>query len=166
MNNKGLSTVVATVLILLLTVMAITVLAGFVIPFVKNQLQKSTECLNVQERFSFEVGDGKNCFNSTQGLLLSVKAKGDSDPNNEIAGFDIILKGLNSGKAVGVRTGKTFLNMTMADGTSTLMAPNTGEFYSYKYQDGNIYSSAELKTVLMSGKTCELSSDKIDIKGC
>ena len=53
-NNKGMSGIVATVLLIMLTIVLGAFLAKFVIPFVKNNLSKSSECLDYRDHFSFQ----------------------------------------------------------------------------------------------------------------
>ena len=166
MNKVALSAVVATVLILLLTVLAATALAGFVVPFVKNQLQKSTECLNVQSMFLFERGDNRNCYNNNLTVFISVKATGEKDSSRNVNGFDLVLDGIDSGKVIEARNGSYSLHLNMSDGTGKIKIPNVGEFYSYQYKDGNQYLEAGLKTKLINGKVCEFVSDKISLEKC
>jgi len=170
--KRAVSSVVATILLILLTVMAAAILASFVIPFVKEQLSRSSECLKVQDRFYFNIMEGLNCYNSTyplpeKELLLSVGAKGEKNPDNVI-GFDITLKDTGVGNVVSVRNNGNLPNMNMFDGTHTLFIPRTGEFLSYRYTSSGseMYTGAEIRTLLLSGKTCEMKSDEIKLGVC
>jgi flagellin-like protein len=66
MNRNGLSAIVATIMIILLTVSAAGIIMGFVVPFVRDGLQESTECVAFQEYYKFneDVGleSGTNCY--------------------------------------------------------------------------------------------------------
>ena len=93
LNKLGLSTVIATVLILMLTIVAVAVLANFLIPFVKNSLQKSTECLDVQDKYSFEEREGLNCVSNMGEIILAVRADGAMSVDDKTDGFDLVLSG-------------------------------------------------------------------------
>src|SRR3989344_1782068 len=60
MNKKGVSEVVGVVLILLITITAVGVLTAFAIPFVKNNLKDSTNCLDVRGQVSIITED--SCY--------------------------------------------------------------------------------------------------------
>ena len=53
-EKKGLSDVISTVLIIMLTVVSIGILAGFVVPFVANSLNQGSECLGYNNYFKFQ----------------------------------------------------------------------------------------------------------------
>lgn len=164
-DKKGVSTIVATILVLMLTILAVAILAGFVIPFVKNQLERSTECFDFQNRYFFEDLDGLNCFSSEEDVLIAIGANGNKNVLDKVAGFDIILSGKGYGKTLEIRNGGVFPNLAMI-GRTGLRVPEAGEFYSYNYSEGNRYLSAEIKTVLTSGRVCETVSDKIELGAC
>ena len=53
-NKKGLSQIIATVLLLLMTIAAAAIIAGVVIPFTRERLDKGTECVTFQNHFKFQ----------------------------------------------------------------------------------------------------------------
>lgn len=56
-NKKGISAVVATVLIILITVAAVTIIWAAIIPMINNQLTKGTVCLDAVSQVSLsDVG--------------------------------------------------------------------------------------------------------------
>ena len=50
-KKRGLSEIIATIAIVLLTVGAITLVVAFVVPFVRDNLNSSTECLDYKEYY-------------------------------------------------------------------------------------------------------------------
>ena len=64
-NKKGISAVVATVLIILITVAAVAIIWAAIIPMIKNQIQGSTVCLSATSQVSAVVEDGLTCVNKT-----------------------------------------------------------------------------------------------------
>ena len=59
-QKRGVSDVIATVLILLLTITSIGVLVAVLIPFVQNNLDESGDCLNVRGGISIVKSD--SCY--------------------------------------------------------------------------------------------------------
>lgn len=68
-NKKGVSAIVATALILLITVAAVTVLWGVVIPMIRDNLQSGQACLNAPNVFEIKTTTGMTCYNATTGRL-------------------------------------------------------------------------------------------------
>lgn len=165
MKKRGLSTIIATILLILLSVAAVAIIAGFLIPFIKNQLERSSECINVQDRFSFDE-NGDNC-KSPNGIIFSVRAEGIKEEAEKIAGFNLIIAGEESGKSIEIRAGNSAV-VRMRNGSSIIRIPNSGEMFSYNYTDADAlkYKNAELKTALNSGRVCEKVSDKITLEVC
>ncbi|MFH1238298.1 MAG: hypothetical protein ABIH79_02070 [archaeon] len=72
-NKKGISAVVATVLIILITVAAITIVWAAIIPMINNQLDQGTLCLDAVSQLSL-MDAGYTCVDSTAGeLSLQIK---------------------------------------------------------------------------------------------
>jgi hypothetical protein len=57
MEKRGLSAVVATVLLILLAIMAVVVVWAFVVPFVNNQLDEGTACVDADYELSVIAGE-------------------------------------------------------------------------------------------------------------
>ena len=53
-GRKGISPVVATLLIVFVTVAAVTLVAKFIVPLVTNNLNEGTECVDYSDYFYFE----------------------------------------------------------------------------------------------------------------
>lgn len=64
-GKKGLSAVVATVSLVLLTFAAVVVISSFIIPLVRDNLNEGTECSAYRDYFFFEEEFGYNCYNGT-----------------------------------------------------------------------------------------------------
>ena len=85
-KKRGLSGVVATALLLLITISAVVIVANFIIPFVNKSLE-STSCFKFRDYFSFEEGDGFNCHNQESIYSMSVKTRTDDKDADKIKGF-------------------------------------------------------------------------------
>jgi flagellin-like protein len=64
-NKKGISAIVATVLIILITVAAVTIVWAAVIPMIRDNVEGSTLCLEATQGLSIGTRDGYTCYNST-----------------------------------------------------------------------------------------------------
>ncbi len=168
-NKKGVSTVVASVLIVMLTVLIVIFISQFIIPYVKNNLYKSSECLDYQKYFSFDDSLGYNCKKNGMGYILSVKAEGQKELENNIGSLKLVFYG--SGKSFGLEVkdnkarNNTFFMINNIINTPFKL-PKTGETQSYAYNVSENYNKVEVYTLLKSGRTCEAKNDEITLENC
>jgi flagellin-like protein len=176
MQKKGVSPVIATVMLILLTIAAVGIIAGFLIPFVKNSLTDSTTCFSYRDYFKFEQEFGYNCYapgsNGTNYLhAVSVRAGSDSSKGEDIKGFELVfMKAGSSTKKSIVKEQLVNLEsggIRMLDKTKTTLAtPQSGEMRTYVLNAGeDIYKGVEVYPVLQTGKVCDMS-DKIELTAC
>ncbi len=172
-NKRGVSEVVATVLIVLVTVTAGVIIINFVIPFVRDNLNKGSECIMYGNYFKFEEKiDGKNynCYKISPAgeYRSSVRNNGGSDVNPEkVLGFQIVLSGSQSQSAsIKVPVSENSPVVTMYDPTQTQVSiPGSGEVYTYKFNLNEGYRNSKIYPMLKSGKICE-ASDEISLEAC
>jgi flagellin-like protein len=180
LTKKGLSSVIGVVLIILLTVSAAVILAGFVIPWVRGLLNTSTECVEYNDYFgfveSFEVSGVEknyNCFDSSGLHGFSVKAKSvDSEKEENIQGFAVSFIGGSSSERADVLEGepencldKGVKKITSSCGKDIEMVPS-GEIRTYVYNaSGRSFEKMEIYPILESGRVCEIS-DSIRLEFC
>jgi len=84
MEKRGVSAVVATVLIILLTVAAVTIIWAAVIPMIQNSIGGSTACMNAD--ISIDTSSGYTCFDSEDNVVGVQIKQGSKDV--EIVGVD------------------------------------------------------------------------------
>lgn len=177
MKKKAVSDVVATVLIILLTVSAVALLVSFISPFVEKNLDSSTACLPYKEHYQFEQSvDGiyYNCYqiNGSQ-VLVGATIKFGSDLNeNEIEnlnGLLVVFSGTSKVETVNLTNGKsatkTLGGVWELEGSSILEVNGANEIRTYVYNTTSSFSKAEIYPVLKSGKICEIS-DSINLEQC
>lgn len=70
-NKKGISAIVATVLIILITVAAVTIIWAAIIPMIDTQLDEATICLAAEKGLSLE-DKGYTCINADDTLSVQV----------------------------------------------------------------------------------------------
>ena len=170
MFKRGVSPVVATVLLLVLTVVIAAVVFSFVVPFVNEQLGNSKACLNVLD--GVEFADSKfNCYaTSTSGFEtgFSVKIKKEG-----VTGVRVSLIDVNGNSDVfDITDGKAVL------GGQTPSIRNIGgnfganEFLEFSsvggqrtYKANEKYAQAEVSPVTESGDVCAVA-DVVEFTLC
>ena len=176
MNKCGVSPVVAIVLILMLTVAAIAIVAGFVIPFIRNQLQKGTECIDYMDYFtfeeSFELGGEKykyNCYTSVGADILngaSVRTSSDESLMEGIKGFKLIFLGTGASKSVDIIDGEVVSGVKMLGiAGENLELPGAGELRTYVYTSSEVFQKMEIYPILKNDRVCEMN-DEIRLIQC
>jgi len=132
-NNKGISAVVATVLIILITVAAVTIIWAAIIPLIQGQLETTTSCLNAQTEITLE--SDFTCLYPGGNVQVQIKAGassvdlsdiqvilysgGDSNSTkivgNKIANANV-LPAANSAKTLNITSGNvTAMGITIPD---------------------------------------------------
>jgi len=101
-NKKGISAVVATVLIILITVAAVTIIWAAIIPMINNQLGSSTICLDAVSQVTIEDA-GYTCYDAvTDSLNLQIK-HGAKD--FDLAGVQVLISVAGNTASNDVTTG-------------------------------------------------------------
>lgn len=166
-NKKGVSEVIATVLIVLVTIAAFVIIGGFVIPFVKDNLSKSSDCLDYKEYFKFNNEFGLNCYRlSGANDKVYIFSVGSAKAGENLSGFYISLYDRNNEavKRIGlVKSGFEGLSNYNSEQDNSL--PLSGKVRTYKYQDTVYYARAEIRAIVDSGQICAVS-DSINILPC
>jgi flagellin-like protein len=154
---RGLSNVIATVLIILITIVAIVILSSFIIPFVRDGLDNARSCIGFEEHLKFEKEFGYNCYQEGK-FAFSIRNLGD----DEIIGFRLVL--LNGDNSVSLKVLEDNSDLDMLGG-GDIEIPKKGEVITYVYQDANNqWEKAEIYPVI-SGDTCD-KNDEIEIFEC
>ena len=174
-NKKGVSEVVTTVLIVMLTVAAIGVIAGFVVPFVKNSLQKSTECTDYKGFYTFDETLESSFFKSNcyagSNYTFSIKAGSDNNTAVNVAGIKFIFTrpdGTTNSTEVrnGSPSGTGGIRMYKDGATLTLPGASGIKSYNYTAAEGDTFESAEVYPILKSGRICADVKESIKTKSC
>jgi len=102
MDKKGISTIVATVLIILITVAAVTIVWAAIIPMITSQLDKGTICLDAVSQVSIE-DKGYTCWNETAGQVKIQVGHGPKDFT--LAGIQVLISEAGDTNSTEVTTG-------------------------------------------------------------
>ncbi len=169
-NKRGISPVIATVLIILITVAAIAALYSIVVPFVREGLERSSECLDYREIYSFEES-GYNCYddkNTTMLYAFSIKTKFSEELAEGSDSFRIVLiREDSTSEQLEVKNGGAEENLiVMGEPEGVLRVPGPGNIITYVYDDPDKFESAEIYPVLLSGRICGNEKDSIELRQC
>lgn len=165
-NKKGISNVIASVILIALTIVALVVIAQFVIPFVKNNLQKSGECLDYQRYFVLDNSFKYNCKKNGLGYVISVRAEGQKELEDKVAGLKLVLYGGAIITPLEIKDDKSINQTFFMIDSGNFKVPKTGEIRSYAYNVSNNFDRVEVYTLLKSGRTCETPSDQVTLGAC
>ncbi|NCO11773.1 hypothetical protein GW924_04230 [Candidatus Pacearchaeota archaeon] len=164
LGKKGLSPVVATVLIIMITVVAVTLIAAFIVPFVQKVPEEGQRCFEVFADLSFH-DTLYNCYsNDTQqqthtGFSVSIN-------DESIQGFTLLAINKGQSERYTITDGISGIQeLKMLGGTwgEALEVPDNGGVRTYVYK-GHV-ESFEIYPVLADGKQCE-KSDQIEPRLC
>ena len=91
-NKKGISAIVATVLIILITVAAITIIWAAIIPMISNQLESGTVCLDAVSQVQLlDAGYTCKTVNATAtGFNMTLQVKHGAK-DFELAGLQVLI---------------------------------------------------------------------------
>ena len=106
-NNKGISAVVATVLIILITVAAVTIIWAAIIPLIQGQLDTTKSCLTAQTEITLESDFTCRYGAPTNVTQVQIKAGASSVSLSDVQ--VILYSGGNSNSTRLVRNGYTTL---------------------------------------------------------
>jgi|SRR3989344_181843 len=163
-DKRGVSPVVATVLLLVLTIVIGGVVFSVVIPFVNDKLKDSKECLDLLG--GVEFAESKfNCYKTTPPSETGFSVKISKDG---ISGVKISLIDENENSDVfEIKDGTTSdsLRMVGDDGLygSSLEFPDA--FGQRTYVTKNDYVRAEISALSKSGEVCAVA-DVIEFEPC
>jgi len=116
-NKRGISAVVATVLIILITVAAVTIIWAAIIPLIQGQLDTTTSCLNAQTEITLE--SDFTCINRssthvtgipTDKNFTNVQIKAGAS-SVSLYGVQVILYSGGDSKSILISNGSTKKNM-------------------------------------------------------
>lgn len=175
-KKRGMSSIVATSLVITITILAGALIGTFVVPFVQKSLERSTECTNYEMYFSLESDTlGPLCYqNPSKNNYVVVSATNDKTLEKGIVGFQLLFIRIankdDPGAAVSVKvqqSGASDVRLQLYEGgMKTAVLPKAGEIWVYSYNDGQRYDRVEISTIVGNGRVCERKADSAKIVAC
>ncbi|MEK6890791.1 MAG: hypothetical protein AABX03_01505 [Nanoarchaeota archaeon] len=151
-GKRGISEVITTILIILLSVAAISILAVFLVPFVRNNLEKSGSCVGVLDKI--DLVQDSSCY-SAKNTTIRVRFK---DIN--VSELYLVLSNETASKNYKLKSGESY-NYLLAGNPVKMPDPNGGErTYLFNWS----YNKASIGAVTKTG-ACDMS-DEIVLEKC
>lgn len=177
-QKRGISEVIAVVFLILLAIVAVGIIAAWIVPWVTKSLEDNSKCQKYADYFKFAVeeGEGYNCYNSTtDGHILYVPSikieRGGESLAEEVIGFELYFSRLGNTKQVVVLEGNAtssnsggirMLNRSL----QTIEIPKyVGEVFTYVYNTTELYTSVKVAPKL-KGKTCPVTDSLNEFFRC
>jgi flagellin-like protein len=169
MEKRGISPVIAVVLLLTLTVTAVVIITSFVVPFAKNELKEGKECFDALE--SVEIVGTKFVCHQSNGLTVgelfrtgfTIKINKDNvkgikvsftDGNGNSEVYDIFETPLPMG-----------ISILGGLGSPPQYLPDIGGQKTYFIEKNKPYKKVEISPILKDGRTCT-TSEEVNINIC
>jgi flagellin-like protein len=157
-NKKGISAIVATVLIILITVAAVTIIWAAIIPMINNQLDKGTVCLDAVSQVQL-VDAGYTCKNAEE-VSLQIK---HGSKSFKLADIQVLIS------AGGTTTSYSLLeNATDSSGEAIVMddLPGSNEERVFLIDTGDTINltQVQIAPIVSVGNTqeaCDVSASKV-----
>jgi len=154
-NKKGISAVVATVLIILITIAAVTIIWAAIIPMISNQLESGTVCLDAVSAVQLK-DEGYTCYETTlnsDGTTYNVSLHvGRTAKDFDLNGLQVLV-------SVGGDT--TTSTITISDDD---LGPNGADVFTVSGNNFNEATKVQIAPIVGLGnteETCDISATKI-----
>jgi len=156
-RKKGISAIVATVLIILITVAAVTIIWAAIIPMINDQLVGGTTCLDAVSQVQL-LDAGYTCVNET-GNYVSIQVKHGAK-DFKLADIQVLVS------AGGTTTSLSVIdNVTAVTDADDLPGPNEEKVYMVKIPttltDVDKVQIAPIVEVGNTQQACDISATKI-----
>ncbi len=161
MKKRGISPIIATILLVLLSFAAIGILWGLIKPMIQGGLSEGKSCFELRDYVEI-IASKYTCTNSS-GTMLMIKRGLE---NVSIKGFAISIYSEGSSKTFKLENKDYNGEIKMWDGTSwinNVIIPPAGEARSYKFNIGNA-EEVSIAIINKNGKICDSSS--YDLPDC
>ena len=163
MNNKGISAVVATVLIILITVAAVTIIWAAVIPMISNKLESATVCLDAVSQIQL-LDEGYTCKTS-DGANISIQVRHGAK-SFDLADVQVLVSAAGDTTMFKIMNGTTTLYPS-----SNILLPGVNEERVYVIDTSSITGTIDevkIAPVVAVGNTeevCDVSATRV-LRNC
>jgi len=141
LNKKGIEPVIATVLLIVVTLAVVGLVIGFLYPYIQNMIDKQTACNGVALKISPEG----TCTSPTMTKVMVEAVLNDNNVSKMTTYF--------------LSEGETKTNIT----TKIEQLPENGGARTYTYQKGNIEKVWAIPTVKFKGKDFSCDNAKAEL---
>ncbi len=162
--KKAVSPLVATVLLILITVAAIGIIWSAVMPMINKATQYGQSCMNA--RLQIDTDSGYTCYNASGVVLTNIVRGADDFVPSAI---QLIVAGGGQSKVFKAVNNQATTNVVMLGGATSLEIPGTNEEKTYVVTSGLTTTSevavAPVVKVGNTEKVCDVSS-RVALTAC
>lgn len=178
-RSRGLSTIVTTVMLVVISIIGVSVIAGFLIPMVREAPEKGADCFTAREHLSIvgQLGNIKSCWNASSYETVVIVKRNNDDI--DINGFAVSLAKEGESKRFDIISGIDNPDATTISYKSgaapyygTTNQPerivSIGSEYTYYFNTGASMGrivQAEIAPILESGDVCS-ATETLEIVDC
>ncbi|MBI5149011.1 hypothetical protein HZA33_05000 [Candidatus Pacearchaeota archaeon] len=170
MDKRGISTLIATILIVLIAVVAVGIIWAAIMPMITNASRLSQACSQVAS-IVINAQAGYTCYDQSTNEILIMISRGSTEI--ELAGAQISILFQGTSKSFEIEAGKEYPNIRMITQTEyglPLETPGKNEDKTYVIDSTDMSTIEEVKLapiikVGISKKKCSVSSS-ITIPKC
>lgn len=162
-EKRGVSPLISTVLLILVSITAAIIIFTVVVPFVRNTLSESKECFGTLDQLTINTESGFTCYYGTGNKIVNITIKRGSK-EAEIERFKISISGQGTSNMFDIKDGE--IRVKMLDGSTSIEIPEAGGERTYSLNTTMtevLY--AEVYPVMESGKMCD-PTDRAQIDNC
>jgi flagellin-like protein len=161
-NKKGISSIIATLLLILLTIVLVAVLWTVVNNFISPKLSQSTSCYKVYSDVS--LNNRYSCHNSNSNQVQFSLSLGGTD----VDGVLVSISSSSQSKTFTITTKpQAITNLANYDGSSQISLPglNSGLTYIYNWSGSDIPNSIQVAPIV-AGQQCTVSDSIQQLDDC
>ncbi|MFH1307333.1 MAG: archaellin/type IV pilin N-terminal domain-containing protein [archaeon] len=168
-NKKGVSPVIASVLLILVTIVAVALISAFIIPMIKEQMTGGGNCFKVLGKMEIDSDAGYTCKNITSGeTMVMVKRQYIGDEDIKVTKIVFSLIGQGNSQVIQIFDNTINENVRKYSGSynqSLTLVPEGGAL-TYVFNTGSAglginVESVDVAPVLGDGTTCNPVSSKM-----
>ena len=139
-NKKAISTLVATVLLILITVAAVGIIWGAIMPVITRTMEIGQACLNA--RVTINTESGYTCYNKNTKEVNIMISRGSEEFT--LAGINLVLSGEGTSHSWNFQVGSSYADVKLYRGTYDVAftedefpAPNEEHTYTINASDND-----------------------------
>jgi len=164
-NKKGISAIIATVILIALAVSAIAIVWVFVRGMVEEELGEAGACFEIYDKVTFN--DRFTCYNATSNETVFSVSIGDVEVDEILVG----ISAEGTSKSFSIRNETRIENLAMWPSRSEdLKLPGKNEGLTYVLDMSGAQLTGSPRTIQISpvikGTQCDVSDSMIQIESC
>jgi len=161
MNKKGLSGVVATVILIALVMASVAIVWGVVTNLVSTQLEEAGSCFDVFGKIS--LNNRYTCYDTTTNTTVIGLSISDID----VGSIVVLISGAGSTKSYEITNdAQTIEGLVNYGGGTDIKLPGKNGGSSYNSSDFNSKPDSIQIAPIIAGKQCEVADSISSIESC